>query len=341
MASSFLSVNNHQQSVYNYLASFTPDSAYLLPDLTAGKNTRNNSYSHEDIAYPVQPWPDFTRAACEPRFRQQLHDAFVAAPHTFFSPQKGNPLKAVSSETGVRYYLNRTLSAQVNRALEASRYSLQDCAGADWGDTADHVGVADTKAIRVVGDYKVSWKWRSEWRNEAYQNPKDRDESAWGVLKVAEPVLWEPSRPQVWGIALALWFLHAMAASDGDQWALAPGEKKRDPGRRTRQATADKRKQVEKQNEATDENPVVNAAGTSSEKPAQKAVRARTHGIKAVGKENHVETATQKVTQVLKNRMKAESEALQVKAGTSEGSSAAGSPEVRRSKRLAALERKG
>ncbi|KAA8910295.1 hypothetical protein FN846DRAFT_775354, partial [Sphaerosporella brunnea] len=226
---------NHLPSLYEYLATFAPEAAWLSDDVTPGPNTRHESYRYSDIVYPVQPWAEFTLSACETRFRELLHDAVVTADAVFVTPQKGDESKAVASERGVGDYVNRTLSVQLNRA-------------------ADRVGVAfPGKAIRLVGDYKVSWKWRSEWRHARPMTPKDieyrqalsqvhcymrrhqcrwgyivtdrefvaveRDERKRGLLRVAEAVPWERRPGEPWGVAFASWFLHALAAQ-AHAWPL-------------------------------------------------------------------------------------------------------------------------
>ncbi|KAA8914064.1 hypothetical protein FN846DRAFT_927751 [Sphaerosporella brunnea] len=249
-------------SVYEYLTAFTPEGASISSKVHAGPNTRAEEYSWEDVAYPVRLWTEFTAAACTARFATELHERFVVAESVFVSPQKGGHRgKTVRTESGVGDFLTRTVSAQVNRALDASGLAILACAGADHKETADRVGVLETPGdgdleMRVVGDHKVSWKWRSEWRDEKYRSHKDveyrqvlsqvafymrrhgcrwgyvltdrefvaiaRDEARGvGALMVSEAVQWD-SHGQPWGIALALWYLHAMAAADDEQWRMSP-----------------------------------------------------------------------------------------------------------------------
>jgi hypothetical protein len=242
-------------TVYEYLTSFSPDAASLSPNLKTGSNTRNESlYEFGDIQHPVLPWPEFSRATCTTRFRTHLHSRHVDVPAVFVTPQNGDVDKEVASETGVATYINRTVTVQVNRALRAVGSSVRSRGGTDWRDTADCVGVSvPERTLRVVGDYKVSWKWSSRWREEPLSSLKDieyrqvlsqvhyymvRNECRWGyvmtdrefvaiervegcfgVLRVAEAVPWERGDDDEWGLPLALWYLHAMAGED-DDWYL-------------------------------------------------------------------------------------------------------------------------
>jgi hypothetical protein len=231
-------------TVYEYLTSFSPDAASLAPNLKAGSNTRNDDlYDFGKIQHPVLPWPEFSRATCTTRFRTHLHSRHVTVPSVFVTPQNG-----------VATYINRTVTVQVNRALRAAGCSVRSRGGTDWRDTADCVGVAvPEQKLRVVGDYKVSWKWSSRWREEPEYSAEDieyrqvlsqvhhymlRNECRWGyvmtdrefvaiervegcfgALRVAEAVPWERGDDDEWGLPLALWYLHAMAGED-DDWYM-------------------------------------------------------------------------------------------------------------------------
>jgi hypothetical protein len=242
-------------TVYEYLTSFSPDAASLAPNLKAGSNTRNDDlYDFGKIQHPVLPWPEFSRATCTTRFRTHLHSRHVTVPSVFVTPQNVDVDKEVASETGVATYINRTVTVQVNRALRAAGCSVRSRGGSDWRDTADCVGVAvPERKLRVVGDYKVSWKWSSRWREEPEYSAEDieyrqvlsqvhhymlRNECRWGyvmtdrefvaiervegcfgALRVAEAVPWKRGDDDEWGLPLALWYLHAMAGED-DDWYL-------------------------------------------------------------------------------------------------------------------------
>jgi hypothetical protein len=243
-------------SVHQYLSSFTPDAVCLSANLKQGNNTRNDRlYTYGDIKHPVMAWPEFSLESCEAKFSKQLQ-CVVNEPAVYVSPQQGNPRKEVASEAGVDRFINRSISVQVNRALEAAGCSVQVCGGADWDDTADCAGVAfPERKVHVVGDYKVSWKWRSEWRAVRELTSQDREyrqalsqvhyymvrhACRWGyimtdrefvaiervdgrpgVLKVADAVAWKrDDGNNGLGLPLALWFLHAMASDSDDAWCL-------------------------------------------------------------------------------------------------------------------------
>lgn len=258
-------------SLYAYLASFDIETPSIASDAVPGLNTRSaGEYSYTDIQLPVARWEGFSAAACHARFAEMLHgrDTRVTAEPASVSPQKGIAGKELFSESCVVEFLGRSLTVHLNRALEAStaaQNQLQDRPGAVAVCTADRVGVAfqasvgggrakGQREVRLVGDVKVSWKWRSEWRDDDapaasgqrmeyrqvlsqvhfYMNRAgcrwgyivtDREFVAlkrgerFGELLVADAVPVEGGKPG-WNVAFAAWYLHMMAADDGGEWSL-------------------------------------------------------------------------------------------------------------------------
>jgi hypothetical protein len=236
----------------SFLADFTVVPPPVSSTARPGKNTRNDDqYSYDEISYPVQEWPEFSLSSCIAKFGTVLKETRVYEPPVDITPQKGDEDKALVSEDCVTDFTGRSLSVQVNRALRACNYRLSDRRGhAVKNQNADRVGVlSPAKEIRLVGDIKVSWKWRASWRSApkgtaddveyrqvlsqvySYMNENDcrwgyvltdheflavERGDGWGDLRVAKPVAWGESEP--WTVAYAAWFLHALAA--GDEWKM-------------------------------------------------------------------------------------------------------------------------
>ncbi|KAA8895096.1 hypothetical protein FN846DRAFT_922551 [Sphaerosporella brunnea] len=236
------------------LDSFLVNFSVLPPRVSStarpGKNKRNKrECSYHDILHPVATWTEFSLASCITKFGAALEDTQVHESPVEITPQKDDDEKAVSSELGVAEFTVRALTAHLNRGLRACRYRLLDRPGHEVaGIKADRIGLKfPAREIRVVGDTKVSWKWRSEWRHapldshhdleyrqvlsqvHSYMNANgcewgyvltDREFVAVergdvsGDIRVGEAVAWEASGS--WNVAFATSFLHALAA--GDEW---------------------------------------------------------------------------------------------------------------------------
>ncbi|KAA8912160.1 hypothetical protein FN846DRAFT_903778 [Sphaerosporella brunnea] len=246
------------------LKTFLTDFAATPPPVASTvrpcKNTRNKAeYSHTDIAYPVRAWPEFSLASCIAKFGTELQETRVSQLPVDITPHKqddddddSGDDDELTSELCVGAFTARSLTVHVNRALRACGYRMRDRTGPEVeGLKADRVGMKfPAREIRVVGDIKVSWKWRSEWRNappgttrdieyrqvlsqvHAYMNKTacrwgyvltDHEFLAvergdkWGDIRVADAVAWDSDGP--WNVAFAAWFLHALAA--GAEWHLA------------------------------------------------------------------------------------------------------------------------
>ncbi|KAA8912587.1 hypothetical protein FN846DRAFT_903465 [Sphaerosporella brunnea] len=261
-------------SLHTYLRSFDIEVPSVASRVVpGGPNTRSrHEYRYTDIKRDaLQPWAEFSRSACLARFADALHATRVAEQPAYVSPQKGIASKEFACEAEVADFLRRSLTLHLNRALAAAPgCELQDCGGANVGCSADRVGIVfPAREIRLVGDVKVSWKWRSEWRDAPRSSTQNleyrqvlsqlnyymnRDNCRWGyvvtdrefvalqrgpefgALKVAEAVRLEGG-DRDWGVALAAWHLHMMAALDGGEWSL-PKSTKAGRGALTRSTVA-------------------------------------------------------------------------------------------------------
>jgi hypothetical protein len=239
-------------SLFAYLDTFRIAPPSASSTVRFSQNTRSAEYSNKDITYPVKEWSSFSREDCMQRFAQRLRETNVTKPPVLITPQQNHPAQVVSSELAVVAYLNRGLSVLLNRALEESKFSIRDIPGAEAGRAdlqADRIGVSNGQ-VRIVGDIKVSWKWKSSWRSEPELSPENKEyrqvlsqlhwymntaQCRWGYvltdmefvalergptfgdLKVSQAVNWG-HKGERWGIGLAAWYLHAMA--NGDGWSV-------------------------------------------------------------------------------------------------------------------------
>ncbi|KAA8897054.1 hypothetical protein FN846DRAFT_964419 [Sphaerosporella brunnea] len=244
-------------SLYAYLASFRPEPPSIGEDATTGANTRNSAqYRFSDIRDPVGVWTDFSLASCRARFGAQLRATPISEQPSLISPQKDIDENVIGSEPSVVTFLVRTLFPHLNRALRVCEFAERDRAGADHKSQADRVGITfPQRQVRLVGEVKVSWKWRSSWRDlpsrshrgveyrqvlsqvHSYMNAAgcrwgyvvtDREFVAlqrgdhFGELHVAEAVPLFGGGRGAWTPALAAWYLYALAQAEGDDWKLTP-----------------------------------------------------------------------------------------------------------------------
>ncbi|KAA8906954.1 hypothetical protein FN846DRAFT_947750 [Sphaerosporella brunnea] len=258
-------------SLYAYLSSFWPEPPSVGDDATAGHNTRHETeYGYKDIREPVGAWTEFSLASCRARFGTQLDGTSISEQPSLITPQKDDEEKDIACETDVVIFLARTLFAHLNRALKASGFALRDRCGGRYKSQVDRVGITiPGRQVRLAGEVKVSWKWRSSWRERgtegelveyrqvlsqvhSYMNAAgcrwgyvltDREFVAlqrgeeFGELHVAEAVPLMGGEGD-WTPALAAWYLYVLAQADGDEWCLphVPRPKKKKAGLRSAKA---------------------------------------------------------------------------------------------------------
>jgi len=242
-------------SLSQYLLRHHPPPIVHCPDISTRRpsNTKSDSFSYEDILPNVPAWSDFTFTNLAQRFHAELQVP-ITAPAAIISPPR-----PIRTEMGVNNILVRSVYVQVARALRVtklfgdgvepkSRIVDQDGQSIVGGSAGDRIAVAvPSNEIRLVGDIKPSWNWKSNWRMSAneredenfrqvlsqvayYMNDKGvrygyvitdaefvavrRLGRRYGDVEVSPAVPWREGEMSV---AFALWAVLTMAAED-DGW---------------------------------------------------------------------------------------------------------------------------
>lgn len=148
----------------------------------------------------------------------------------------------------------RSVLLQLDRALSVTPFpaghtQITDQEGDSLraGSKGDRIGTTPTGQIRLVGDLKPSWNWRSEWAEEEdltlkeqylqvlsqvhyYMNQKEcrwgyvltdrefvvveREGREYGRVRVSGSVKWEGGGEGL-TLGLAMWYVCMLAAEDG------------------------------------------------------------------------------------------------------------------------------
>lgn len=250
------------QSLLEFLSLHLPD--FSSRSTTFSGNTTSSKYKHTDIKEVVD-WPEFNREAILQRFGPILEAIQVQ-----ISPP-GTPPGSIQSEDSFAGYFYELVRPRVRRALRKTFEHLAPLSerrlvsvGLENGfealiidqykpDTAFRLidPTDPSSPNRAPGELKVSWKWKS-----SYRNSRDREEmteykkvlaqvnfyscqhqtrygyvltdtefvaikrlDANGRVAVAEPIPWVSDKEDESSLLLGLWYLGMLAAEE-DTWNL-------------------------------------------------------------------------------------------------------------------------
>jgi hypothetical protein len=177
----------HQEELLAYLSHALPP----IPrgaNVHAGPNTKNQSYSHEDITH-VEQWEAFNYRNIVNSWRTVLHGPGCTLMNQ--APIGGSPGPPIYTESQFKFKFHQHAENRIRRAMrrafdsiDGNNHGLQqrqmsrlEFLQGDAAKTIDNFRpdyamskVTDGPSIlelnRCPGDAKVSWKWQSAWRTD-------------------------------------------------------------------------------------------------------------------------------------------------------------------------------